>query len=140
MQSMESVLQSSLAPAFLLLALSGILGLYSGRLGRIVDRTRLLEKQVELGMGQGLVGKTHELKLLKMRIEVVRKSILLGVVSAIWVCVVIGSLFVMGISDIPLGLPIAISFLISLFLFGVSLIFFIQEVRLSTQCLNNILR
>jgi uncharacterized iron-regulated membrane protein len=45
-QTIASVIQLAVAPVFLLAGIAGLLGVLSTRLGRIIDRTRVIERRV----------------------------------------------------------------------------------------------
>lgn len=133
MQSTTLLLQSALTPAFLLVALGSMLALFTGRLARIVDRSRDLQ-----ALHTNTQGREHdrivvELRDLAKRIHTVNRSIWLAVLSAIMVCILIGLLFVMGMVGLDLGIYAALSFLIAIALMGASLISFLIEVRFAIR-------
>lgn len=129
-----TVLQTAMAPAFLLVGLGAMLALFAGRLARIIDRSRVL---------QDLFGKTegkehdlivNELHDLQKRIRLVNSAIYLSVISAIVVCVLIGLLFTMGLfGAMQLDQVVAGAFLVAVILLSMALIQFLREVRIGIR-------
>jgi hypothetical protein len=96
-----SVLQTALTPAFLLVALGSLLNVLTGRLARIVDRSRDLQHQYPNTEGIAHERIVRELRIIEKRMRVVGSSILFAVLSAISVCVMIVALFVLGLTNTP---------------------------------------
>lgn len=128
-----TVLQTALAPAFLLVALGAMLGLFAGRLARIIDRSRDLQELYKVTEGRAHDLVVTELRDIQLRIKAVNSAIYLSVVSAITGCLMIGMLFIMGLFDIDLSAMIAIAFIIAICLLSVALIQFLREVRIGTR-------
>ena len=83
------VIQLAVAPVFLLSSLGTFLGVLSTRLGRIVDRARVLE---ESRPPSDKVN--YELGVLARRRRLVNRAITFGTVAALFVCVLIGAAFI----------------------------------------------
>ncbi len=131
-----SVLQTALTPAFLLVALGQMLNLFSGRLTRIVDRTRTLESHYPDTTGTDHDRIVAELRILEKRLVTVGRAILLGVLAAIVVAVMIALLFFTGLFGASSGLVIIIAFLVALALLTGSLLYFAYEVHLATNLIH----
>ena len=131
-----SVLQTALTPAFLLVALWQMLNLFSGRLTRIVDRTRTLEARYPDSTGKEHDLIVAELRVLEKRLVTVGRAILLGVLAAIVVAVMIALLFFTGLLGAGSGLVIIIAFLVALALLTGSLLYFVHEVHLATKLIH----
>lgn len=128
-----AVLQTALAPAFLLVAVGGMLGLFTGRLARIIDRSRILQdlfRETEGREHQCIVDELHDLQL---RIKIVNSAIYFSVISAIVACGLIGLLFVMGLTGFNLSGVIAGAFIIAMSLLSIALIQFLREVRIGVK-------
>ncbi len=128
-----AVLQTALAPAFLLVAVGGLLSLFAGRLARIIDRSRILQDlfgETEGYEHQCVVDELHDLQL---RIKIVNRAIYLSVISAIVACVLIGLLFVMGLTGFDLSGVIAGAFILAMSLLSFALIQFLREVRIGVR-------
>ena len=129
-----TVLQTAMAPAFLLVGLGAMLALFAGRLARIIDRSRVLQDlfgQTE-GKEHDLI--VNELHDLQKRIKLVNSAIYLSVISAIVVCVLIGLLFTMGlVGNLPLDQVVAGAFLVAVILLSMALVQFLREVRIGIR-------
>src|SRR5258706_3867819 len=88
------LIQLSIAPVFLLTGVATLLGVLSSRLGRTIDRARVLEGLLD-GADAAHIDRMHgELFVLSRRAKVIYRAIALGVIAALLICVVIASLFV----------------------------------------------
>ena len=129
-----TVLQTAMAPAFLLVALGGMLNIFTGRLARVIDRSRVMQDRYLETEGTEHVLCVNELRDLQMRIKYVNSAIYFSVVSAIVVCILIGLMFAMGLTSNPL-LPeiVAGAFVTAVLLLSVALIQFSREVRIGIR-------
>ena len=125
-----TVLQVAMAPAFLLVALGGMLNIFTGRLARIIDRSRVMQDRYFETEGAAHILCVNELRDLQLRIKYVNSAIYFSVLSAIVVCILIGLLFVMGLTSHPaLAQIVAGAFIFAVILLSVALIQFSREVR-----------
>ena len=131
-----SVLQTALTPAFLLVAVGSLLNVLTGRLARIIDRSRDLQRQHSETDGQAHERVVAELRIIKRRMRVVGSSILLSVLSAITVCIMIGLLFLMGLTDFSTSWIVVAVFMLALLLLAGCLLQFVREIRLATYAIN----
>jgi hypothetical protein len=133
---LAEVIQIVVAPVFMLTGIAGFLNVMSGRLGRIVDRARVIERRVAiLKNPDNLKVSQNELKYLWRRIKIINHSIGMCTASALFVCAVVvclflGELLLINLSQVVVGL-----FIIALFLLIVALISFLKEVQLATRTL-----
>ncbi|MBL0925627.1 MAG: DUF2721 domain-containing protein [Sphingomonadaceae bacterium] len=130
-----SVLQTALTPAFLLVAVGSLLNVLTGRLSRIVDRSRDLQRQHAETQGTAHDRVVAELRIIERRMRVVGSSILLSVLSAITVCIMIGLLFLMGLSDFSMSWVVVAVFMLALLLLAGCLLQFVREIRLATYAI-----
>jgi hypothetical protein len=128
-----TLLQVSLAPAFLLVALGGLLNLYAIRLGRIVDRSRILQENFPATEDRERSFIVTELNDLQKRMQVVNSAIAFGVLGAILVCILIGLLFFIGLLGLEWTMLIAILFVMAMLMLSISLIRFFQEVQIASR-------
>tara|TARA_R110000765_G_scaffold155106_1_gene258152 strand:+ start:209 stop:673 length:465 start_codon:yes stop_codon:yes gene_type:complete len=128
-----TVLQTAMAPAFLLVGIGAMLNLFAGRLARIIDRSRDLQAlyRTTTGVDHDLV--VAELGDLQVRLRVVNSAIFLSVVSAIIACILIGMLFIMGLTGRDLSLAVAGAFVVAISLLSMALIQFLREVRIGVR-------
>lgn len=130
-----SVLQTALTPAFLLVAVGSLLNVLTGRLSRIVDRSRDLQRQHAETEGSAHDRIVAELRIIERRMRVVGSSILLAVLSAIAVCIMIGLLFLMGLSNLSGAAAAVAVFMVALALLCASLLQFVREIKLATYAI-----
>ncbi|MEH6758986.1 MAG: DUF2721 domain-containing protein [Parasphingorhabdus sp.] len=129
-----TVLQTAMAPAFLLVGLGAMLNLFAGRLARIIDRSRVLQDRFA-----DTEGREHELIVtelldLQLRMKTVNSAIYLSVMGAIVVCILIGLLFAMGFSgNALLAEVVAGAFIVAVILLSLALIQFLREVRIGIR-------
>lgn len=129
-----TVLQTAMAPAFLLVALGGMLNIFTGRLERIIDRSRVMQDRYLQTEGDEHLLCVNELRDLQLRIKYVNSAIYFGVVSAIVVCILIGLLFIMGLTGFSdLAQIVAGSFVLAVILLSIALTQFSREVRLGIR-------
>lgn len=130
-----SVLQTALTPAFLLVAVGSLLNVLTGRLSRIVDRSRDLQRQYADTQGAAHERVVRELRIIEKRMRVVGSSILFAVLSAISVCVMIVALFVLGLTNTHAAWFAVALFMLALALLSASLVQFVREIRLATYAI-----
>ena len=133
--SVISVLQTALTPAFLLVAVGSLLNVLTGRLARIVDRSRDLQRQYADTDGPAHERVVRELRITKKRMRVVGSSILLAVLSAISVCAEIAVLFLMGLTEFSAAWVAVAVFMLALALLSACLVQFVREIRLATYAI-----
>lgn len=130
-----SVLQTALTPAFLLVAVGSLLNVLTGRLSRIVDRSRDLQRQHSETEGNAHDRVVGELRIIERRMRVVGSSILFAVLSAITVCIMIALLFLMGLSKFSAPWVAVAVFMLALALLAACLLQFVREIRLATYAI-----
>ena len=128
-----TVLQTALAPAFLLVGIGAMLNIFTGRLARIIDRSRTLQDLFKTTEGREHDLIVLELHDLQLRIRTVNSAIWLSVLSAIVGCILIGMLFVMGLMGIDLSIAIAAAFIVAIILLSIALVQFLREVRIGIR-------
>ena len=127
--TVSHVIQLAVAPVFLLTGVGAILSVLTGRLGRLVDRFRVLTETV-LDLPPNQVG---ELKILSVRVVWVHWAITLCTVSALFVAIVIGALFVGAVVDINPSRIVSILFIMAMTSLIIGLGCFLREISLSVH-------
>ena len=130
-----SVLQTALTPAFLLVAVGSLLNVLTGRLSRIVDRSRDLQRQYADTEGTAHERVVRELRIIEKRMRVVGSSILFAVLSAISVCVMVVALFVLGLTNASAAWVAVALLLLAISLLPAGLFQFVREIRLATYAI-----
>ncbi len=130
------IIQLSVAPVFLLAGVAGFLNVMSGRLGRIVDRARVVEvRESRLNDPQLRAVAHRELVVLWRRVNIINWSIGFCTAAGLMVCTLIVSLFIGGFWRLNIGSWIVGFFVLALVLLIVSLMYFLKEVQLATRTL-----
>lgn len=133
---LAQVIQIVVAPVFMLTGIAGFLNVMSGRLGRIVDRARIIERRVAILKNPDKLKISHvELKYLWRRIKIINRSIGMCTASALFVCSVVCCLFIGEFLLMDLTKAVVILFVIALLLLIVALVSFLKEVQLATRTL-----
>lgn len=131
---LAQTIQIVVAPIFMLTGIAGFLNVMSGRLGRIVDRARIIERRVHTIKNPATLEQSeNELKNLSGRIKLINRSIGLCTASALFVCAVVVFLFLGDFWRFNLSEVIVALFIIALFLLIFALLTFLKEVQLATR-------
>jgi len=134
------VIQLAVAPVFLLTAIGTIINALAGRLGRAIDRRRVLEELVTSMEGAMREEMLSELYILGRRIKLVLWSMALSVLSALIVCLLIGTAFVGAFISLDLSRPVALLFFAAVLALSVGLVLFMREVFLAAMSFENVVR
>lgn len=126
------VIQVSVAPVFLLMAVASVLGVLTNRLARIVDRARVLDRQAEDADDLQLTHVHADLAVLSRRATLVSGSITLAVLCALCVCGVIVMLFADAALAADHSPTIALLFVLAMVCFIAALAGFLRETYLAT--------
>ncbi|MEP1446319.1 MAG: DUF2721 domain-containing protein [Paraglaciecola sp.] len=133
---LAQTIQIVVAPVFMLTGIAGFLNVMSGRLGRIVDRARIMERRVHtIKNPEFLEQSENELKNIWRRIKLINRSIGLCTASALFVCAVVALLFLGDFLTFRLSEVIVTLFIIALLLLICALLTFLKEVQLATRTL-----
>ncbi|HEY6095542.1 MAG TPA: DUF2721 domain-containing protein [Gallionellaceae bacterium] len=128
--SVAHVIQLAVAPVFLLTGVGAILSVLVNRLGRIVDRFRVLERTPP---SPGLEAAHHEeMQALAHRERVIYWSISLCVLCALLICVVVAALFVSSVLNVELSALIASLFILAMMALIAGLVSFLREIQIAT--------
>jgi len=128
------LVQSSVAPVFLLSGVATTLGVLTNRLSRIVDRARGLEEQ--LAGHPGKAPALHaDLAVLARRARYINVAISLCTIAALLVALVVVTLFANAFLGSELGGVIALLFVGAMVCLSAAFIAFFIEVRLAMRAL-----
>ncbi|MEP7704707.1 DUF2721 domain-containing protein [Paraglaciecola sp. 25GB23A] len=131
---LAQIIQIVVAPVFMLTGIAGFLNVMSGRLGRIVDRARIIERRIMMLKNPAYLEMSQkELKNLWRRVNLINRAIGLCVASALFVCGVVVCLFVGDLWQINFRNAVIALFTISLILLIFALLTFLKEVQLATR-------
>ena len=117
-------IQQSVAPVFLLTGVGAILGVLSGRLGRVIDRFRTLDAIDE----DKRIAYESEIAILLRRERWIHWAISLCTVCALFVCIVIAALFIGSeLNKDPSG-TVSMFFIAAMLALTAGLICFLREI------------
>jgi Protein of unknown function (DUF2721) len=128
-------IQLAVAPVFLLTALGTTLSVFATRLGRIVDRARRLESQLEGQAPASQPACEQELLELAVRARLIQWALTAGTVAALLVCLLIAVAFLGYLFEANLGTAVAVLFIMAVGGFVAALVCFLREVFLATRSL-----
>lgn len=125
------VIQLSVAPVFLLTAISTLIGAMNTRLGRIIDRRRVVTdvyaKKTITSAG------TAELMLLARRRHLIYLAILFAVMAALLVCFVVAGAFLGALIAADLTRLVAALFILAMGAMIAALSLFLREIYLAVS-------
>ncbi len=134
--SLAGIIQIAVAPVFLLAGIAGFLNVMSGRLGRIVDRARIMERRVaNIDDAERKALANRELVTLWRRVRLINWSIGMCTASGLLVCVVVVELFLGDFWSLNLSALVVITFVLAMLLLIIALLLFLKEVQLATRVL-----
>lgn len=128
-------IQLSLTPVFVLVAIGNILNVLSTRLGRVVDRARMLQDLHNTTKGREHDNVVQEIRLVDQRITVITRAVRLLVLSSLAIGVTVAILFVEGLGGYDWHLVAALPFLVSVVLLLSALVLFLHETQIAAEAL-----
>ena len=127
------VIQLVVAPVFLLTAVGTLINALNTRLGRAVDRRRILEEKLR-GMQAGEFAPARaELARIGQRIQIVYLAIFAAVICALFVCLLIAGAFLGAFIATDLSRTIAILFVLAMVALIASMLLFLREIFLAVS-------
>jgi hypothetical protein len=131
------VIQLAVAPVFLLTAIGTLITAMINRLGRIIDRRRILRERMDADAEQKSAerqrGLKAELELLHRRSKLIYASMLAAGLGALLVCLVVAGAFVGALFSLDLSRMVAVFFILAMFTVIGSLSLFLREVFLAVS-------
>jgi len=128
-------IQLALAPVFVLVAMGNILNLLSTRLGRIVDRARVLQQRHGETSGSEHDMVVIEMRTIDVRIRLITRAIRNLVISGLMIGMTVASLFVEEMASYPLEPVAALLFVSAIALLMWALVQFLRETRVAAESL-----
>jgi hypothetical protein len=122
------VIQLSIAPVFLLTGVATKMTLLLNRLGRIIDRTRVLREDLSKGPHPEY---HEELDVLYQRWKLINYALTSSTGCGLLICVIIALLFLGDITSISLDKIIASMFVVAMMGLILSFCFLLREVSVS---------
>jgi CBS domain containing-hemolysin-like protein len=128
------VIQSALAPVFLISGVGVMLGVLTNRLARIVDRARVWEAEAEKEARRA-ADLEERLQVLARRARYISSAITMCAISALLVALVVVALFANAFLSVQLSALIAILFVAAMLALTAAFLMFLIEVRIATAAL-----
>ena len=125
----SEAIRDAVAPVFLLTGIGSILNVMVGRLGRAIDRARVVNALSPDVRDEH----QHELTVTVKRITWLRIAIGFGTLAALLVCISIASLFISVESGFRMPHMVLLSFLSSMGAIIIALLCFLMEILLTTK-------
>ena len=129
------LLQTAIGPAILISAVGLLLLTMTNRLGRLIDRQRLLCAQRRSCPRDEQALLSRELSILWRRARLIRSSIILASFCVLFSCLIIILLFVMPLLGLSLNFFVIVLFILCLVSLAASLFVFILDVNQSLTAL-----
>lgn len=128
-------IQLALTPVFVLVAIGNILNILSTRLGRVVDRARLLQERHGSTVGPQHDMIVSELRLVDRRMNLITYAVRMMVLSGLAIGVTVAILFLSGLSGFDWHTAAATTFLASVVLLLIALVLFLRETQVAAEAL-----
>lgn len=129
------VIQLAIAPVFLITGVCTLLGVLANRLGRIVDRARVIETKLEIPDEVKRAHLKEELMRLSRRACFVNHAITYSTVSALLTCITISTLFTGTFVPAHLSKVITVLFVAAMVSLFLALLAFLREVMIASRAL-----
>ena len=130
--TVSHVIQLAVAPVFLLSGVGAILAVLINRLGRIIDRYRVLETNgANAEASEGTIAQL-EMAILARRARLIHWAISLCTVGALFICIVIATLFIGSMLHVSMSQLIALMFIGAMLALIAGLLSFLREITLAT--------
>jgi hypothetical protein len=126
------VIALAVAPVFLLTGIGAILAVMTNRLGRIIDRARVLEEKLERAAPELCASLRADLAILSRRAKLISRAITLCTITALLICTVIAVLFLGASLHFDTRISVTILFVAAMAAFCLGLLLFLREIYLAT--------
>lgn len=127
------VIQLAVAPVFLLTAIATMINALNSRLGRIVDRRRVVQDRLQTRSPGKVESGEWEIRLLVRRSRLVYYAIFCAVLSALLVCLVVAGAFLGALLGVDLARGVAALFIAAMMAMIAALGLFLREVFLAVR-------
>ena len=135
LEELATILQTSISPVVLISAVGLLLLSMTNRLGRTIDRARILSKEIKKVPPQEAGKLIVEIKILYRRSKILRSAISCASFSILCTSLMIVSLFAIYIYGFILHSIVVYLFVVSLVFLVASLVLFIKDLSVSLNAL-----
>ncbi len=130
------ILQEAVGPVILISGVGLLLLSMTNRLGRVVDRSRLLVAALRQADPAQCAAISAQLRILSRRARLVRLAITLAGLSVLLVAVLIIALFLGALGRLELGLVVVLLFMAAMACLIGSLVAFLRDINLSLAAMD----
>lgn len=134
-EELVRMLQVSVTPVVLISGVGLLLLSMTNRLGRVVDRARVLAKEMRTAPESTVARYRNQLQLLSLRARLLRSAIVAASSSILFVGVLVLFLFAEVLFDLPIPLAIIVLFAACILSLVASMLFFLKDLTLSLKAL-----
>ncbi len=127
------VIQLAIAPVFLISGVATLLSVLTNRLGRIVDRARIVEAELKPIDTVQKNQVREELVRLSTRADLINSAITFCTICALLTCITIATLFTGTFLSVNLSKLITVLFIAAMLSLFLALLSFLREVLNSTR-------
>lgn len=132
-EGLAKAIQLSVAPVFLLAGVSGLLGVFTNRLARIIERARVLQDQARdaaIATGRQV---RKELQVQKRRMVLVMRAIQCCTITVLLVALVVAVVFVSAVARLDLALVVVPLFVAAMLFLMAAVILFLLEMQMAAE-------
>ena len=130
-------IQLAIAPVFLLTAIGTLITALNNRLGRVIDRRRVLQDRLRGGADKNTADELHDWRrewhVLSRRIRLIYFAMLAAGLGALLVCLVVAGAFIGALVATDLSKAVAVLFILAMFAVIASIGMFLREVFLAVS-------
>lgn len=130
---LAQIISQVVAPVFLLAGVGAFLNVCTGRLARIVDRSRNLEPRLLASRGKEHDRLVGEIRLIDRRMRLVSRAVFFTVLSALLICAVVVLLFAAFLTGWRIGTAVALLFIVAMVAIGSAFAIFLHETNLASR-------
>jgi len=132
LEAVVRAIELAIAPVFLVTGVMALLTLLTGRLSRVIDRARLLERRLEEAGPRALGALMEDLRTLATRARLINRALTLATACALVMCAVIAALFLGAFLGAETQTLVGWLFIGAMALLILALVYFLREVFLAT--------
>ena len=129
------VLQTAIGPVILVSGVGLILLSMTNRLGRTIDRSRILSAKLPEASGESRIAIEKQLRILWKRARLIRIGIIFVCMSALLAAILVIALFFTEFYELEMAWLITSLFLASMACLIMSLVYFVRDINLSLAAL-----
>jgi hypothetical protein len=136
---LSRAIQLSVAPVFLFTGVTGLLSLFTSRLARIIDRTRVIQDAMAASLGKGDSERQEAerleqvLAVQRRRTFLINRAILAVTITALLVAAVVAVLFISAVAALDVAGIVVPLFVAAMGAMIIGLLLFLLEVQLAIR-------